>query len=153
MKNLVETLGNTVKMAPKNKKIPDDFSPDESIRERFIQHVSDGKLACAEAFRLAREFNLPESEIGHYANLCDVHLEKCQIGLFGYGPCKKRLVEKKDHVDPDLVSAVKEKTTDGIIFCAAVFSISESLNIGKIDVGSACETLGIKIKKCRFGAF
>lgn len=140
-------------MALKNKKIPDDFSPDESIRKRFIQHVSSGKLACAEAFRLAREFNLPESEIGHYANLCDVHLEKCQIGLFGYGPCKKRLVEKQDHVDPDLVSAVKEKTTDGIIFCAAVFSISELLNIGKIDVGSACETLGIKVKKCRFGAF
>lgn len=153
MKNLIETLGNTVNMALKNKKIPDDFSPDESIRERFIQHVSDGKLACTEAFRLAREFNLPESEIGHYANLCDVHLEKCQIGLFGYGPGKKRLVKKQDHVDPILVAAVKEKTTDGIIFCAAVFSISESLNCGKIDVGNACETLGIKIKRCRFSAF
>jgi hypothetical protein len=140
-------------MTRRNKILPDDFSPSDAIRQRFVQHVADGKLACSEAFRLSGELGLPESEIGNYADLCGVRLVKCQIGLFGYGPEKKRLVETRDLLDPDLASAVRSLSNGGVILCVEVFGLAESFKISKVDVGCACETLGIRVKGCRFGAF
>ena len=150
---LSEILGNTVKMTRRNKTLPDDFSPDETLRERFVQQTPDGQLSCALAFRLAREFHVSEADIGHYADLCGVHLVQCQIGLFGYGPGKKRRVEKLDNPDPKFVKAVEEAVNGGVIGCADVFRIAEAFKAGKVDVGCVCETLGVKIKGCRFGAF
>lgn len=140
-------------MTRRNKTLPDDFSPDETLRERFVQHTPDGQLSCVLAFRLAREFNVTEADIGHYADLCGVHLVQCQIGLFGCGPGKKRRVEKRENLDPGLVKAVEEAVKDAVILCADVFRIADGLKAGKVDVGCVCETLGFKIKGCRFGAF
>lgn len=140
-------------MARRNKKPPVDFSPDEAVKERFLHHIHDNRLPCAEAFALSEKLALSEATLGHYADACNVRLEKCQIGLFGYGPGKKRLVEKKDAVPDNLAQALTRQTTDGVVTCASVFDIAQGLGIGKIDVGNACETLGIKIKGCRFGAF
>jgi hypothetical protein len=153
MKKPVETLGKIKNMSRNNKKLPEDFTADESIRARFMERVPDGTLPCAKAFALAEELGLPESMIGLYADFCGVPLVKCQIGLFGYGPGKKRLVEKLDSLDQRLAETVKAAAKDGVILCADVFRIAGSMNTGKTDVGNACETLSIKVKGCRFGAF
>ncbi len=140
-------------MARKNKRTPADFLPDEAVKDRFLSSIHEGRLGCAEAFALSNKLGLSEAEIGLYADACDVRLEKCQIGLFGYGPGKKRLVKKVDTVAPELAEALNHEVTENVISCKAVFDIAHALGIGKTDVGDACETLGIKIKGCRFGAF
>ncbi len=40
------------------------------------------KLACAEAFALAEEYEVNISEIGHICNQNNVKICKCQLGCF-----------------------------------------------------------------------
>jgi hypothetical protein len=142
-------------MSRKNKKLPADFTPDEALASRILQSIPEKAITCADAFALAGELNLTKKDLGLYADYLAIDLRKCQIGLFGNGTGtgKKKLIETLDRLDPALEAAVKESARDNIISCAAVFDIAARLNMDKVAVGSTCQTLGIKIKGCRFGAF
>ncbi len=140
-------------MTRKNKKMPIDFTPDEHLADQVSRHISGKELTCADAFKLSTTLGISEKELGRYADHLAISLKKCQIGLFGQGPGKRKLVEKQAHLDNNLESAVLKAANENAISCESVFEISAALNISKVDVGCACETLGIKIRQCRFGAF
>ena len=40
------------------------------------------KLACAEAFELAQEFEVEVAEIGRICNRRNIRIRKCQLGCF-----------------------------------------------------------------------
>ena len=129
------------------------FTVDEEKAEMFRLKIKGQEISCVEAFRTAAELGFSEKEVGGYANHFHIHLVKCQIGLFGYAPPDKKLIRKKESVDSDLESAVRKHLQGDSLSCENVFHIAEALNISKVEVGCACETLGIKIRNCRFGAF
>ena len=53
-----------------------------AVLER-AQKVDGGKkLACAEAFEIAKEFGAAVIEIGHICNQNNVRICKCQLGCF-----------------------------------------------------------------------
>lgn len=135
-----------------SKKIPEGFSPDDTLCERITSQVKDNQMACASAFALARELQIPESIVGYHLNHLDIPLVKCQIGLFGHSKGAK-LIKTLDYVDSRLEAGIRDLVSGGVLSCEMVFRLSGELGISKVDVGSACETLGIKIKHCRFGAF
>ena len=139
-------------MSRLNKQLPADFTPDDEVSEQIRQRFHTGKMPCGSALEAAVEWNMPTMTLGHYADYLRFPLTRCQIGLFGYGKGTK-LVKVLESVDPVLADAVRSKTTDNIIRCEDVFAIAEEKNVDKVDVGSVCQTLGIKIKHCRLGAF
>jgi len=49
-------------------------------RAREVDDVK--KLACAEAFELARQFQAKTTEIGRICNQHDIRICKCQLGCF-----------------------------------------------------------------------
>lgn len=139
-------------MSRLDKKMPADFIPDDGVSEQFKQRFNKGEMPCASAFKASLEWNLPTGTVGLYADLHKVPITQCQIGLFGHGKGIK-LIETLDQIDPEIEAAVREKTKENIISCEDVFFIAKEKKVSKVDVGSVCQTLHIKIKNCRFGAF
>jgi hypothetical protein len=125
---------------------------DSRVREKISQKTKKGEVACAVAFQIAEELNVPPAEIGRALDLLEVKLAKCQLGLFGYKPEKKIVAPQRPH-DRDLEAALRVAVMDGKLSCRRAWDIALQFNISKMAVSAACEALDIKIKPCQLGAF
>ena len=129
-----------------------DATPDLSIKSEISKRVKDEKIPCAVAFEIAEALRVSPKSVGKTADLMNFKLTKCQLGLFGYHP-EKKIVKPKDSINEDLEAAISGSLTEGNVSCKRAWEIASRFNIRKMDVSSACETLGIKIKDCQLGAF
>jgi hypothetical protein len=131
-------------------------SPDRKINERVAamvkSKVKDGTMACAVAFEIAESLGVPVEEVGFTLDLLEVSLVKCQLGLFGYGPAR-RIVKPAERVPPDLEKAIRESLVNNRLPCSSAWALAEKRRLRKMEVSSACETLGIKIGPCQLGTF
>jgi hypothetical protein len=131
-------------------------SPDRKINERVAamvkSKVKDGTMACAVAFEIAESLGVPVEEVGFTLDLLEVSLVKCQLGLFGYGPAR-RIVKPAERVPPDLEKAIRESLVNNHLPCSSAWALAEKRRLRKMEVSSACETLGIKIGPCQLGTF
>ena len=84
------------------------------------------------------------AEVGIALDLLEIKISKCQIGIFGYGR-ENKYVKPMADVPDSLKTAIRENLTDGKLACRDAWKIAEKLGIGRMDVASACDTLGIKI--------
>jgi len=124
----------------------------DALAEKIRSLCKNGELPCSMAFEIAESEGLPPLEIGAAADLLEIPIVKCRLGLYGYKP-EKKIVKPAQEVDPVLESALKESLVDGRLPCAAAWAAAEKFGIGKMDVSAACETLGIKIRPCQLGSF
>jgi hypothetical protein len=129
-----------------------DAQPDPVIAERIENNIVDGELACAVAFKIAEELGVSAAEIGQTVDLLDLKLNKCQLGLFGYKPNKKK-VKARAPENPAMAETIKNALEDGKLACRDAWKIAGQYGVPKMAVSSACESLGIKIKPCQLGAF
>ncbi len=53
-----------------------------TVLERAQEIDGRKKLACAEAFELAQEFEVEVIEIGRICNQHNIRIRKCQLGCF-----------------------------------------------------------------------
>jgi len=53
-----------------------------AVLERAQETNGRKKLACAEAFELAKEFEVEVIEIGRICNRHNIRIRKCQLGCF-----------------------------------------------------------------------
>ena len=131
-------------------------SPDRKMNERVAAAVKskakDGTMACALAFEIAESLGVPVEEVGFTLDSLEVSLVKCQLGLFGYGPAR-RIVKPAETVPPDLEKAIRESLLNNRLPCASAWALAEKRRLRKMDISSACETLGIKIGPCQLGTF
>ena len=140
----------------KGQKFSDKHGPDATadpvIKEKIGSHVKDGGLACALAFKIAEGLEVSPAEIGKTVDLLDLRLNKCQLGLFGYQPNKKKVASRKPE-NPQIEKAIRMALVDGEISCRDAWAIAGQYSVPKMEVSGACEFLGIKIKPCQLGAF
>jgi len=131
-------------------------SPDRKIRpeiaEALNKKVSDQKLTCAAAHKIAGDLNVSPAEVGFTMDALEIRITKCQLGLHGYYP-EKRIVKPAESVSEDLEKAIRESLVNGKIECAAAWDIAKKFGIARMGVSSACENLKIKISSCQLGAF
>ncbi len=125
---------------------------DAEIRKIVTKRSKDGQLPCARAFQAAEELGIAPARVGEYADAMGLKLVKCQLGLYGYTP-EKKIVKKREPVEPELQAAIEASLVDGALSCASAWQIADRMGLKKMDVSGACETLEIKIKPCQLGAF
>jgi len=125
---------------------------DPKIEAALRQRVSGGELPCAVAFKMASELDVQPKEVGRVADLLEIRLVKCQLGLFGYHP-EKRIVKPAAQVSEKLQKAIQGRLENGRLTCERAWGIAKQLGVPKMAVSSACQTLGIKIASCQLGAF
>lgn len=54
----------------------------EEIKARIKAAASEGKIACAAAFRLAEELGISRREMGERLNELKIKIVQCQLGCF-----------------------------------------------------------------------
>jgi hypothetical protein len=126
--------------------------PDPLVADALKREAEDGQIPCAVAFKIASETGRNPSEIGVAADLLELRLCKCQLGLFGYSP-RKRIVKAAEEVSEDLRKKIQNSLTENRLPCLSAWNIARDFGLRKMAVSSACEKLGIKISHCQLGAF
>ena len=126
------------------------LNPDtvKAVREK----VSDNRITCAAAFKIAENTGAEPGELGFTFDMLEMRIIRCQMGIFGYEP-EKKAVKPMEKVPDELENLIKEKLLNGKLTCSSAWEIARALGRPKMDVSSACEGLGIKIKPCQLGAF
>ena len=125
---------------------------DPAVTKAVEEKASDKKITCAAAFKIADICGAEAGEVGFTLDMLEIRIIKCQMGIFGYEP-EKKAVKPMEKVPDELEDAIREKLVNEKLTCASAWEIAKTLNIPKMHVSSACETLGIKIKPCQLGAF
>jgi hypothetical protein len=87
------------------KKHPHDSRVNPEIEQALKQLASNGEVACAVAFKIATDLNIDPGDVGTTADLLEMRLTKCQLGLFGYQPVK-RIVKPAREVSKDLEEGI-----------------------------------------------
>jgi hypothetical protein len=129
-----------------------DLQPDPAIEILLRKRCPKGELPCAVAFDVAQELGTSPAAVGQTADLMNLRLVKCQLGLFGYSP-EKKIVRAAQTIDVTLADALKESLKNDRLPCASAWEIADRLRLRKMAVSNACEKLKIKIKPCQLGAF
>lgn len=133
-------------------KHPEGTAHDPALVATLREKALDGRLTCAVAHQVAEAFKVTPAEVGKTADLLDLRIVECQMGLFGYSP-EKRIVRPAGNVTQELRDQLEQVADDGRISCASCWKIADTLGVEKMTVSSACEALGIKVKHCQLGAF
>lgn len=125
---------------------------DETIAAEIKTKLKEGALACAVAFDIAKRLEASPAKVGQTLDLMNVRLSKCQLGLFGYKPNKKRVVAENSNLST-LQGHIEGALVDGALPCVAAWQIADQQKVSKMAVSNACEALSIKVKPCQLGAF
>jgi len=134
------------------KKHPSDRKMDENIAEAVKKRISGGKISCAAAFKIVSDLKVPPAEVGFTIDSLEIPITKCQLGLFGYNP-QKKFIKPADSIPSTLEEAIHQALVNSRLSCAAAWDIAERFGLGKMEVTSACEALGVKISSCQLGSF
>jgi hypothetical protein len=136
-------------------KHPPGMKPNERLA-KAIREKSPGKeLACAMAEKISKELKVAMAEVGSTADLLEMKIKKCQLGLFGWGkkPGHGKDIHAADSVSVEMKSALEAVAKNGAVTCAAAWGIADRLGVERKAVSAACDTLGLKIRACQLGAF
>ena len=134
------------------KKHPPDRKVNAHIADEVKSRSPEGEIACAVAFEIAENQRSTPAEVGITIDTLEVRILKCQLGLFGYQPVK-RIVKPSQNIPSALKEAIQESLVKDRLSCKAAWDIADRLKLRRLEVSSACETMGIKISSCQLGTF
>jgi hypothetical protein len=136
-------------------KHPPGTKPNERIAKAIREKAPGVELACAIGEKISKELKVDISAVGITADLLEMKIMKCQLGLFGWGkkPGHGKDVHAADSVSAEMKRALDEAAENGAVTCAAAWAIADRLGTERKAVSAACDALKLKIKKCQLGAF
>jgi hypothetical protein len=133
-------------------KHPSNGEVRKDLAEAVAKAASDGTISCARAEKVAGELQLSMKEVGVAVDLAEIRIDKCQLGLFGYGT-KKLAVKPAESVTPDMEQALRRSLVNDRLPCLAAWELAVRFGVKRMDISAACEALRIKVKPCQLGAF
>lgn len=129
-------------------------TPAPDLAEAVKKAAPEGRLSCRAAFEVAGSLRINPSEVGKAADLLEVRLVECQLGLFGHGEGGKgKCLRPASSFSGELEQAIRAALRDGRLPCAEAWRIAADLKVKKINVAEAAEALGVRIRPCQLGAF
>ncbi len=135
-------------------KHPAGAKPAERVARAIANRAPDGHLSCAEGTALAAELGVEMRDVGTAADLMEIRIIRCDLGLFGMPTKKvKRPPESLPAPSPELEAAIDQALVKGRLPCAAAWEIAAKLNLPRQEIARACDALKIKISPCQLGAF
>ena len=60
----------------------EEIPMDKTLEEEMRACLVDGKLPCAEAFRIAKQLKVATKDVGDTANQLNIKISSCQLGCF-----------------------------------------------------------------------
>jgi len=137
-------------------KHPDGTAADARVAGALRGAAEGDEISCAACERLSGELAVGMGELGRTADLLELRICECQLGLFGHrgasGAHGKKIAPAKS-VDPTLAKEIDDGLVGGRLPCAAVWRIAAGRGVARTEVSAACDAAGVKIKPCQLGAF
>jgi hypothetical protein len=133
-------------------KHPEQTKVDAVFQQEILKEVSNNDIKCSAAEEIARGRGVTLGEIGTAIDLLNINIIECQLGLFGYSP-EKKIVQPAKEIASALKDEIEKSLAYGRLPCAAAWEIARNLNLPRMRISAACESLHIKIKPCQLGAF
>jgi hypothetical protein len=133
-------------------KHPPDIRVDEVIMNQVTVKMVEGSLTCQSAHTIASTLAVPPNQVGVAIDLQNGRIKACQLGLFGYGKVKS-IAQAGSEIKEELKTAIESALVDGRLSCAAAWGIADAVGVSRLEIGRACEMLGVKINQCQLGAF
>jgi hypothetical protein len=136
-------------------KHPSGKDPNEKVARMVREKSPGGKIACVTCEKISKELGVEIQEVGFTADLLEIKIKKCQLGLFGYGkkPNHGKDIQAADSVLDEMKRAIEEAAENGEVTCAALWRIADRLGTKRKEVSAACEALKLKIRECQLGTF
>ena len=136
-------------------KHPPGTNLNEQIAEAIREKSPGGGLTCGAGEKISKEFEVAMSYVGVTADLLEIKIRKCQLGLFGYGekPNHGKDIQAADSVSDEMKKALEDVAENGVVTCKALWAISDRLGTKRKEVSAACDTLKLKIRVCQLGTF
>jgi hypothetical protein len=125
---------------------------EDSLKQEVLQAAKENNVTCPAAEEIAGRKAVALGEVGIALDILNINIIECQLGLFGYNP-QKKIVQPAKEIASDLKQVINDALSDGRLPCTAAWAIAKQLNLPRMKVSAACETLQIKIKPCQLGAF
>lgn len=128
----------------------------EELQQAILERLDDGKLPCAAAFAIAHRLGVEPLAVGQAANVADIRINRCQLGLFGYGPKaegKHKIVHAMEDVPQRLAARLRAAAVGDGITCAAIWQAADELGYKRIEASSAVEAMGLHVSRCQLGCF
>ena len=129
---------------------------DEKLRQAMQDRLEDGRLACNQAFGIARALEIDPLTVGLAANDAGIRISSCQLGLFGYGPKaegKHKIVHAMDEVPERLAARLRAGADGEGITCTTVWQVADGLGTRRIEASSAVEAMGLSVSRCQLACF
>lgn len=136
----------------KNGDYPSADQLDPVLKDIILEKAKLGELPCALGFDIAKKQGVPVETVGMYADVLEIRLTKCQMGLFGHTPETKR-VKPIFPADDKLRSAIEKALVNGKLPCKSAWRIASEQKCSKMDISCACEAMKIRLRDCQLGAF
>ncbi|MCP4693726.1 MAG: hypothetical protein GY859_37175 [Desulfobacterales bacterium] len=130
----------------------EDAKPDPILEKEIQKRLKDQAIPCAVIFNMAKELKVSHREIAKTVDLLDITISKCQLGLFGYKPEKKK-VKAETTSNQELMDAIEASAKNNRLPCEKAWEIAARFKTPKMKVSNICEGAGIKVKPCQLGAF
>ena len=136
-------------------KHPPGIRPNEQIAKEIREKSPGGELACGMGEKISKELKVDISEVGITADLLEMKIKKCQLGLFGWGkkPNHGKDIHAADSVSVEMKGALEKAARNGAVACASLWEIADRLGVDRKAVSAACDALRLKIRMCQLGAF
>ena len=126
--------------------------PDPEITSAIMAHSGARQITCADLHKIATELKANPLDVGKTADLMNIKIIKCQLGLFGHSP-ESRVVEPAETVSPEMGQSIRDQSGEGHLSCEGAWKIAEQLQTEKMDVCNAAEAMKVKIRFCQLGTF
>ena len=132
---------------------PADETPDKAIAGKIEAAANkDKRIACRALHDIANELNCPPQKVGRTADLMEVRISHCQLGLFGRSNRAAVAFSEKE-VTQEMKAAFESAISDGKIACEDSWRLAHQLNLSRLEMGALCDVLEVKVTPCQLGAF
>jgi len=118
-----------------------------NIMDLLLKVSNNSALSCVKIFEIINDNSLSVDDVASAIDAAKIKISACQMGLFSHR------VPPADIVSEILKNKISSNLENGKLPCKNSWNIATELNIKKMDVASACETLKIKISNCQLKAF
>lgn len=118
--------------------------------------AEDGRVSCSAMHAIARRLGVDPADVGRTCTEMGIQASDCQLGLFGHGLMgegKGRVVRSDVAVSDELAARIRSAAPDGRISCAELWKIASEFKVPRLFLGSAAETIGVKITPCQLSFF
>ena len=135
------------------KKHDPNIEPSPTLVKLIRERAKGDRLPCGSAFTVAEMARVTPSEVGRVADLLEIKITECQLGLFGHKADRRNIVRPAQTVSSQLEETLRGRLANGRLPCESAWDVARHFGMSKLEVTAACEKLGIRLVSCQLGTF